>query len=66
MTRPLPDTCEKVTWRVRTQDVELLRLLFPGKVNDTVRDLLAQYCDHIRNAGLEAREAQRAGAPPQV
>lgn len=63
MTHRLPDACEKVTWRLRSADMELLRLLFPNKVNDVVRDLLTQYCDHIREAGLSARRDQQSTPP---
>ncbi len=63
MTSRLPDSCEKVTWRIRTADLELLRILFPGRVNDTVRDLLGQYCDHIREAGRLARSTQDERSP---
>lgn len=66
MTHRLPDECAKVTLRLRAEDMDLLRLLFPGQVNEVVRSLLAQYCTHIRAKGMAARVDGQAGVPSDV
>lgn len=62
MPAPLPEENEKVCWRINTADVELLRSLFPGRVNEVVRELLGAYCDRVRS-GLKAQQNQRATDP---
>lgn len=39
---------EFVKWRVRSDDLELLRILFPDNVNGVVRDVLHAYANHLR------------------
>lgn len=60
MPNPLPEEYERCTWRVWAADVDTLRLLFPGRVNEVVRELLNAYCTRIRS-GLKAQENQAVG-----
>ncbi len=48
MPAPLPDETVKVSWRIRTEDLELLNLLYPGKVNEVARDTIHTLCDALR------------------
>lgn len=52
MPAKLLDDIEKATYRLRAADLELLRLLFPGKVNDVLRELVTRYCDQLRIRGF--------------
>lgn len=60
MPNPLPEEYERVTWRVWSEDVETLRLLFPGRVNEVVRELLSAYCARVRS-GLKSEQNQSVG-----
>lgn len=62
MPNPLPEEYERVTWRITTTDLETLRLLFPGRVNEIVRELLSVYCGRIRS-GLKGVENQSVSGP---
>ncbi len=51
MPGPLPHACTKVKWRVRSDDLALLELLYseaPGGVNAAVRELLHAVCVRLR------------------
>ncbi len=48
MPAPLPEECDKVSWRIRTSDLELLNFLFPGKVNEVARDAIRALCEALR------------------
>jgi hypothetical protein len=48
MPAPLTTATEAVKWRINVDDLELLRLLFPGKVNTAARDILHAWCEHTR------------------
>lgn len=48
MPAPLQDETVKVSWRIRTEDLELLNHLFPGKVNEVARDTIHSLCDALR------------------
>lgn len=65
MPNPLPEPYERVTWRVSSTDLETLRLLFPGRVNEIVRELLSVYCGRIRS-GLKGAENQGASSGPNA
>lgn len=47
MPRQLPYTYERVTWRIRADDMELLRALQPN-VNDFAATLINAYCERMR------------------
>jgi hypothetical protein len=47
---------------MRADDLALLEVLFPGKVNEVARDVLHQYCEHLlRSAGDQVLEARKGG-----
>lgn len=51
MPAKLLEETEAVKWRVRSDDLDLLRFLHetsPGGVNAAVRDILHAYCEHVR------------------
>lgn len=60
MPAPLPDETETVKWRIRSADLEILRLLYPGKVNTLARDIITEYVDRVRArmAGMESLQDQ--------
>lgn len=52
MPAKLPEPQDKVTWRVETEDLALLNLLYPGKVNEVVRSLIHRACEKLREQGF--------------
>jgi len=63
MPAPLTEENVKVTWRVWESDLDTLQLLFPGRVNEVVRELLKVYCERLRS-GLKAQQNQGLGEGP--
>ncbi len=57
MPNPLPEEYERITWRMWAADMDTLRLLFPGRVNEVAREVFHQYCERIRS-GLKAQQNQ--------
>lgn len=57
MPAKLREPWEPVKWRVDVADMELLRLLFPGQVNNVVRQVLNAYCANLRRKGFDGRQA---------
>ncbi len=58
---------ERVTWRIDADDMELLRLLFPGKVNEVARRAMRHYCESLRAKGFGQRTPVEpsANVPPR-
>jgi len=52
MPAPLPFDWERVNWRMRADDLALLEVLFPGRVNEVARDVLHKFCEHLERQGL--------------
>lgn len=52
MPAPLETPWTFVKWRVDTEDLELLRSLFPGKVNEQGRNAIHAYCEALRAKGF--------------
>lgn len=48
MPAPLQMETVKVSWRIETEDLELLNLLYPGKVNEVARDTIHTLCEALR------------------
>lgn len=48
MPAPLDEETRKVNWRIQTEDIELLNLLYPGKVNEVARDTIHTLCEALR------------------
>jgi len=48
MPAPLPVETDKVSWRIEKQDLALLNMLYPGKVNEVARDAIHALCDALR------------------
>lgn len=48
MPAALPFETEKVVWRMHAEDLALLNLLYPGKVNEVARDTIHILCDALR------------------
>lgn len=48
MPAPLADETTKVSWRIISDDLELLNLLYPGKVNEVARDTIHHLCEALR------------------
>lgn len=48
MPAPLADETTKVNWRIISDDLELLNLLYPGKVNEVARDTIHSLCEALR------------------
>lgn len=63
MPAPLTEEMEKTCWRIPTADLELLRLVFPGRVNEVVRVVLGVYCERVRS-GLKAQQDQAVSDTP--
>lgn len=53
MPAKLPEDLTKITWRVQTEDLDLLEGLYGrGNVNKVIRELLSQYCNSLRAKGF--------------
>lgn len=45
----LPEPCEKITWRIRADDLALLAAIHGDRnVNRVVREVIRAYCDGVR------------------
>jgi len=58
MPAPLPEENTKVCWRIQSSDLDLLRALFPGRVNEVVRTIIGVYCERVRS-GQKSVQNQR-------
>ena len=56
MPAPLKFDWERVNWRMRADDLALLEVLYPGRVNEIARDVIHAYCEHLKRQG-QRREA---------
>jgi len=63
MPAPLTEPNTKVCWRVFDRDLDTLQLLFPGRVNEVVRELLGVYCERLRS-GLKTQQNQGVNEGP--
>jgi hypothetical protein len=59
MPASLPFDWERVNWRIRSDDLALLEVLFPGKVNEVARDVLHQYCEHLQQQAIPGSSKSR-------
>lgn len=57
MPAPLPEENTKVCWRITSADLDLLRSLFPGRVNEVVRTIIGVYCERVRSGQKSAAKS---------
>lgn len=48
MPAPLLEPMERVTWRIEEADMDFLRAIHPGQVNEAIRALVHAYCERQR------------------